>query len=645
MKGEMQTSATDTAACPLCGQAGVARLFVGGLCPACAARGAGTSLLGLLEESAPPSLEKPEMEGYAVHELIGGGGMGEVWRAARAADGATVALKLVAARLTRDPEVTARFESEVAALTRMDHPNVVRVLDHGVTRDDRHYLATEYVDGCDLRRLMRAQRLPPERVFEIFQKVCAGVSHAHERGMVHRDLKPGNILTGADGTVKVADFGLAKALADDSDWHGLTQTQDRFGTPYYIAPEVLRAAGSADQRSDVFALGVLFYEMMSGQVPLGRYTPLSALAGLDRRVDAIVQHALENDPARRESSVDRLAAAVADVEKRWRRGLRRGRRSRLAFAALLLLGGGLTAGAWWAGKKTQVSFPSPANATRAQPWINSLGMRFVPVPDGGGLLASVWETRVRDYAAFAEAENAMLPEWRSEFDSKPPLRNDRPAHPAARDNPGWKPPTWDAPHFEQSPDHPVCGINLPDARLFCAWLTWKERQEGRISAAQRYRLPTDHEWNLLTGLGEREFPLGLHLERILESEENMSRGNFAGQEVYDIPGWFEHVPVLPHRDPFPRTAPVGSFPPNALGLYDLLGNVMEWTDTPGPPRQGTGTHILRGGGWASGMPSNLLWETPHFTIPVSRPPTHGFRVLLESDFTPAPPSSLDELEP
>ena len=200
-------------ACPSCGSAHEENLLVNGLCPSCVARSMKSGLLGLLDE---PAAEKEavalQIDGYEVHELIGGGGMGEVYRAKRLHDGQTVAIKVVAGRLTRDPEVTARFENEVSAMSQLSHEHVVRVLDQGVTVDGRHFLVSEFIDGCDLRRLLKAQRLEPAKAFEIFDKVCAGIAHAHERGIVHRDIKPANILVGSDGTVKIADFGLAKTL-------------------------------------------------------------------------------------------------------------------------------------------------------------------------------------------------------------------------------------------------------------------------------------------------------------------------------------------------------------------------------------------------------------------------------------------------
>ncbi|MCW0218036.1 MAG: serine/threonine protein kinase, partial [Prosthecobacter sp.] len=375
--------------CARCGKLQAAQMLVGGVCTSCVGRTMPRDFLyqieDEIEEKEPLSLN---VQGYEIQELIGGGGMGEVYRAILTARGRVVAMKVVSGRLTRDPEVTARFEAEVAALSQLSHHNVVRVLDHGETVNGRHFLVMEYVDGCDLRRLLRAQRLEVERALDIFLKVCAGVIHAHQRGIVHRDIKPANILIGADGTVKVADFGLAKTLVEDSTAYGVTQTRDTFGTPYYIAPEVTRSAGTADVRADIYALGVLLYEMLTGAVPMGQFTPLSKKTGLSKKIDSIVCHSLADDPQRRLSSVMELSNAVEKIAADHRRGRAKKVKSQnllIVAAVFIFMGLGVAVGAWM----TEGQFPmnrarhlwaDASQATREQPWENSLKMKFVPVP-------------------------------------------------------------------------------------------------------------------------------------------------------------------------------------------------------------------------------------------------------------------------
>lgn len=630
-------TAASTTLCPRCGQAQAASLLVGGLCPACVARSMSSGLLGLLDES--PADKEPValvIDGYEVHELIGGGGMGEVYRAKRLSDDRTVAIKIVAGRLTRDPEVTARFENEVSAMSQLDHPNVVRVLDQGSTTDGRHYLVSEYIDGCDLRRLLKAQRLEPARAFDIFAKVCAGIAHAHGRGIVHRDIKPANILVGSDGTVKVADFGLAKTLVDTSHWYGFTQTRDTFGTPYYIAPEVTRQAGQADARSDVYALGVLLYEVLSGAVPMGQFTPLSQRTGLSKRLDNIVSDALADDPAARTPSVEMLAEdvrrlALAEVHRR-----RRTHTLSILAAALGILVIGAALGAWWFAlrPRMQPSFPNPASATKDKPWTNSLGMKFVPLPEHR-LLVSIYETRVKDYQAFSAAENAVMPSWR--LGAANPRRQFEAlqqqagvtAHSRAS-----KLSTSADPGFAQTPDDPACGVDLLDARLFCAWLTWKEREEGRLQPMQSYRLPVEREWSAAVSYDATDWQI----------DDAGAQANFAGIEAPEVKPWPEDVPFFARRDAFPRTAPVGRFAPNPLGLYDLFGNVAEWVDTPAPDSLGRGNNLiygLRGGSWATGSARQAKPDFHLGSRPGRAQANFGFRIVLDLEVKSAAPRALD----
>ncbi len=639
--------------CPRCGKPQSQSTLVGGLCASCVAGSMKADLLSLgepaIEEKEPLSIQ---VDGYEIQALIGGGGMGEVYRAVDSEDGEVVALKVVAGRLTRDPEVMARFETEVAALAQLDHPNVVRVLDHGETANGRRFLVMEFVDGCDLRRFLRAQRPDMERALDIFAKVCAGVAHAHERGLAHRDIKPANILIGHEGAVKVADFGLAKTLVDTVAGYSFTQTRDTFGTPYYVAPEVTRNAGAADARSDVYALGVLLYELLSGAVPMGQFTPISKKTGLDRRIDAIVSRALADDPARRLGSVTELAASIAQIAEAHRLGhARRRTRTRMlaAAAVVTILGIGAAVGAWYAGAQNERSKPvhrAPRTATREAPWTNSLGMKFVPVPKTH-LLFSVWETRMRDFEEFFQADTAVLPNWRSGANDNRLLAATRKktgqttGETVERHN--WRNP---GPGFEQSPDHPVCGVFLLNARMFCAWLTWKERLEGRIRDNQLYRLPTNDEWSLAAGNRDGDAELAA-IKAALEAGDAQATANFAGPEVVGPMSWGDKAHLV-RRDPFMRTAPVGSFAPSRLGLYDMSGNALEWTDTEAPPDEAAARarfFYLRGGSWSTGTGRACRLEHRKSERIGSTGPAIGFRVVLDLKAAPAKPQAISDFIP
>ncbi|MEO6741798.1 MAG: serine/threonine-protein kinase, partial [Chthoniobacteraceae bacterium] len=231
-----------------------------------------------LATSDPPSDLPPTVQGYDLHAPLGIGGMGQVFVATEMATGERVAVKILAPRWTADEDAAARFRAEAEALRLLEHPGIVRIRSTGETDDGRLFIAMELVTGCDLGRLLRAEKLEPARAYDIFLKVCAALTHAHSRGIVHRDVKPSNILIGSDGTVKLADFGLAKHLADEHSNYGigsLTQTRDTFGTPYYIAPEALRGRADHTPAADIYAAGVLLYHLLTGTPPLGNYTPLS----------------------------------------------------------------------------------------------------------------------------------------------------------------------------------------------------------------------------------------------------------------------------------------------------------------------------------------------------------------------------------
>lgn len=612
-------------------------MMVGGICPACVAktmqRDFFSGIDAEIEEKEPLSIN---VQGYEIQELIGGGGMGEVYRAVLTARGKMVAMKVVAGRLTRDPEVTARFEAEVAALSQLSHDNVVRVLDHGETANGRHFLVMEYVDGCDLRRLLRAQKLETERALDIFLKVCAGVAHAHKRGLVHRDIKPANILIGADGTVKVADFGLAKTLVENSTAYGFTQTRDTFGTPYYVAPEVTRSAGNADGRADIYALGVLLYELLTGTVPMGQFTPLSVKTGLNKKIDGIINHALADDPRRRLSSVAEMAASVEKILADHQLGTAKKLRSRRVLAAaavLAMMGVGAAVGAWVGetrtASKTGASSKPPkahvtAQASKERPWENSLGMKFVPA-GGPKLLFCQHETRVKDFDTFARSpfKDLLIDLPRSaQSDSAPPTAPIR---------------SWEKPGFDQTAVHPVCGVSQTDARLFCAWLTEREQNRGWLAGDQFYRLPTDAEWSLAAGLQSDPGPEarpGLSAEVTA-----LPAGNFAGPEARSHMLWPPHLSTDAPGDAFPVTAPVGSFAANTQGLYDMHGNMAEWTSSRPAPRRGQAPDqfFLRGGSWATGRMSGLLPETRLLARRSLARPNFGFRIVLDlSGRTPGP---------
>ncbi len=307
--GEGRPSAMSaTRSCPECGAA-LASDAPLGLCPKCLLglgfdrdrETASEPARGLGDAPAPAELARvfPQLE---IVELLGQGGMGAVYKARQPGLDRFVALKVLPAHLGGDPAFAERFAREARALARLGHPHIVAVHDFGQA-EDFSYLVMEYVDGVDLRRVLRKGRLTPEQALKIIPQVCDALQYAHEHGVIHRDIKPENILLDPKGQVKVADFGLAKLLNRAAGARGsetaLTAPEQVMGTLHYMAPEQLETPTTVDHRSDIYALGVLFYEMLTGHLPLGRYDPPSRQVGVDVRLDAVVLRALEREPQRR----------------------------------------------------------------------------------------------------------------------------------------------------------------------------------------------------------------------------------------------------------------------------------------------------------------------------------------------------------
>jgi hypothetical protein len=244
---------------------------------------------------------------YQLGERIGTGGMGTVYRAV-GPDDVAVAVKLLHPDATRG-ELSDRLRREGEVLRRLIHPRVVRLIDVG-DADGAPYLVTELVEGQDLAAILAARRPSLAEAIGWLIDVCAGVAAAHAAGIVHRDLKPANVLIDRSGTAKVVDFGLALLPGDAVAT--LTRTDVALGTINYLAPEQRRSASTVDGRADVYALGVMFYELVTGDLPLGRF-PLPSERGFPRACDAVVERALAPDPAARFPTVDAFAAALATV--------------------------------------------------------------------------------------------------------------------------------------------------------------------------------------------------------------------------------------------------------------------------------------------------------------------------------------------
>jgi hypothetical protein len=234
-----------------------------------------------------------------VESLLGVGGMGAVYRARQEHLDRPVALKLMAPALAADPAFTARFQREARVLARLDHPHIVRLHDAGGDDAGRLWLVMELVEGASLRQVLDTGRLSAAEALGLLPDLCAALAYAHGQGVVHRDLKPENILVDTAGRLRIADFGLAKLMAGEPGSQALTGTGQVLGTAAYMAPEQVIGSPEVDHRADLYALGVLAYELLTGHLPLGRFEPPSRQPGVDVRLDGVILRALERDPDRR----------------------------------------------------------------------------------------------------------------------------------------------------------------------------------------------------------------------------------------------------------------------------------------------------------------------------------------------------------
>lgn len=291
---------------------------------------------------------------YQINGFIGEGGMSRVWRALDQNTGKNVAVKVLREEYSEDENFIRRFDREAQAASRMSHPNIVNLLDVGVEEDGTRYLVMEYVQGKTLKRFIQESgALRPEIAAQIIIRVLAALQHAHQNGVVHRDIKPQNILIDKEGTVKVADFGIARMANAQT----VNQTDESvMGSVYYFSPEQARGA-AVDARSDIYSVGVVFYEMLTGKVPFTGDTPVAIAMqhlqtapippaevnpSVSSALDFVVLHAMEKKPRRRYQSAeemlrdvrlamehpDTILAARAEAERREKAERERERRSK-----------------------------------------------------------------------------------------------------------------------------------------------------------------------------------------------------------------------------------------------------------------------------------------------------------------------------
>ena len=320
------SESSETNLCPSCGSE-IPANAPGGLCPRCVLEGAAedghdadamsatrTAAARLAME--PPSLEeiRDAFPQFEILEMIGSGGMGAVFKVRQPKLDRLVALKVLPKSLAGDERFAERFTREARALARLNHPNIVAVHDFGESESGGfHFLLMEYVDGANLREAMSAGKFTPTQAFAVVPEICAALQYAHDEGVLHRDIKPENLLLDIRGRLKIVDFGIAKLVGAEVE-APLTGSYAP-GTPQYMAPEQIEHPADVDHRADIYSLGVVFYEMLTGELPIGRFAAPSEKAQVGGQVDDIVFRTLEKEPERRQQSAGEVKTQVEGIDQ------------------------------------------------------------------------------------------------------------------------------------------------------------------------------------------------------------------------------------------------------------------------------------------------------------------------------------------
>jgi len=551
-----------------------------------------------------------------LHQL-GAGAMGVTYLAHDTQLDREVALKVMNHRYSDDPRLRERFLREAQSAARLQHPQIATVLYRGEEAGVCFYVM-ELVPGENLDEVViRDGPLPVRSAVEIARQTALALDAAFRAGVLHRDLKPSNImLAHYHGEtlphVKVIDFGLAKFASETPASHlsGL----GIFGTPAFASPEHWKEL-PLDHRSDLYSLGATLWFLLTAKPPFCGTTiaviqeqvqRTPELPGLEKFPFAL-QHLLlrllavqpEERPATPMETAEALQAILDDaqrpngppvvnktslaVPKFAVRGLQTGF-ALVALVALLLAG-------FWFGR-------TPPN-TVLESFVNSLGVQFVPVA-GVDPLVAIHETRVRDFAAFI-------------VDTGDPGAVGLPKDFVK----------WDQPGFSQTLDHPVVHVSPADAIRFCDWLTQKERDAGRLTSNQRYRLPTRKESiALIDAKAAQPYFWGN------QWPPPDGFANFADLMTKQAQATFRTIEN--YRDGFSGTAPVGSFPQDGHGLFDGFGNVLEMTrDLSSEGDRFTAA----GAGWASFDPEHFRTEG-RYPLQIEQA-SHdlGFRCVLDDRAT------------
>jgi serine/threonine protein kinase len=266
------------------------------------------SLTQVAFKAPPPAELAPFFPGYEIEHLIATGGMGAVYRAVQKSLDRTVAIKILPQELSNDAAFCAGFEAEAKAMARLNHPNLIGVYDFGEV-NGMLFIVMEYVPGQSLFHAANGSALDSGEVIRLITGICEGLAHAHEHGILHRDIKPANILLDLNAQPKIGDFGLARPVETK-----VQEGEEIFGTPHYTAPEVVNAPHTVDQRADIFSLGVMLHELLTGRLPDDDRRSASAIVQCDPRFDAIIRRATSPQPENRYHSASEIVKDLHVIE-------------------------------------------------------------------------------------------------------------------------------------------------------------------------------------------------------------------------------------------------------------------------------------------------------------------------------------------
>jgi serine/threonine protein kinase len=349
--------------CTRCGAQGITDRLQG-LCPGCLFRETGAA--------APDPVQGGRFGQFEVVATLGRGGMGTVYKVRQSQLDRFAGLKVLSPVLAADPEFRNRFVQEAQVLAKLVHPNIVSIFDFGV-HDGFYYLLMEYVDGVNLRQILDTRMLSSEELLKLVPPLCEALEVAHAQGIVHRDIKPENILVDRKGQVKITDFGIAK-IANSS--RKITQAGVVMGTPAYMAPEQTQSLDAVDHRADLYSLGAIIYEILTGKVPSALFVRPSRIARTDPRMDVVLERALARDPGSRYEKASQIRDQVTEVLASPRPPVRR-RPIRWAAGILAFLGLTVGLALVWRLPRREPSRPAVTQEPPGRPVLAGSGADFL----------------------------------------------------------------------------------------------------------------------------------------------------------------------------------------------------------------------------------------------------------------------------